>query len=229
MSLSCEHVTATPFYSLLLHSLLLYFLLSATLLYSTLLSAATTQLDHIILYHTILYFTLLYYTILCYAMLCYAMLYYTILYSLKVRTQLRKLPNCCLRPEVPHGIRLHVLRASNFFCLTNCIHKAENGTCIDKTHWKNSFSWIEAVTIMPMQLPTRRVMVSEHQPSSAKILGAGVEILALAQCIQVCTPKCPKTPCSSRGSELGTAVATTVRGNCMLANHFYTLLRLPSP
>lgn len=41
-------------------------------------------------------------------------LYYTLLYSLKVCTQLRKLPNCCLRPEVPHGIRLHVLRASDF-------------------------------------------------------------------------------------------------------------------
>ena len=152
---------------------------------------------------------MIYYAILCYTMLYYAILCYTILYSLKVRTQLRKLPNCCLRPEVPHGIRLHVLRASNFFCLTNCIHKEENGTCIDKTHWKNSFSWIEAVTIM--QLPTRRVMVSEHQPSSAKILGAGVEILALAQCIQVYTPKCPKTQCSSRGgSELGTAVAVAI-------------------
>lgn len=84
VSPSCERVTATPFYSLLLNSLLLYFLL----LYSTPLSPLL--------------------------LLNYIQLYYTLLYSLKVCTRLRKLPNCCLRPEVPHGIRLHVLRASDF-------------------------------------------------------------------------------------------------------------------
>lgn len=72
-----------------------------------------TPFYSLLLNSLLLYFLLLY---LLHATLSATstQLYYTLLYCLKVRTPLRKLPNCCLRPEVPYGIRLHVLRASDF-------------------------------------------------------------------------------------------------------------------